>query len=90
MRCLQEDDADDVLEGGSPLSGASWLGGSGRHEGATPEGGSPQAGGLSHVGSFGALLAISPLDFFKSVSDGETTLLLDRHSHAAGGALLGF
>lgn len=74
-----------MLEGGSPLNGGSPWGGSGRHEADTPEGGSPQAGRLSHVGSFGALLAISPLDFFKSVSDGETTLLLDRHSHAAGG-----
>jgi hypothetical protein len=82
---LQEDDAEDLLEGGSPLSGGSPWGGSGRHEADAPEGGSPQAGRLSHVGSFGALLAISPLDFFKSVSDGETTLLLDRHSHAAGG-----
>lgn len=28
-------------------------------------------------GSVAALLALSPLDFFKSVSDGESTLLLD-------------
>ena len=93
-RCFALDQGDDAeLEGGSPVSGGSRWGGSGRHEadtleGGSPQGGSPQGGGLSHVGSFGALLAISPLDFFKSVSDGETTLLLDRHSHPAGGTLL--
>lgn len=31
-----------------------------------------------------AMLALSPLDFFKSVSDGESTLLLDGHTFEAG------
>ena len=33
-----------------------------------------------------AILAHSPLDFFKSVSDGETTLLLDSRTFAPGPA----
>lgn len=33
-----------------------------------------------------AMLALSPLDFFKSVSDGESTLLLDGHTFEKGAA----
>lgn len=76
--CIQEDDAE--LEGGSPLNAESR--GAHLHDGELPEGSVHRR--ISRVGSVGALYAISPLDFFKSVSDGDTTLLLDRHSYVGG------
>lgn len=39
---------------------------------------------MTRRNSVHALLALSPLDFFKSVSDGESTLLLDGHTFDAG------
>lgn len=42
---------------------------------------------LAREGSLQALLALSPLDFFKSVSDGDSTLLLGKHAFQACAAL---
>lgn len=74
-------EGDEGLEGGSPHSQAvSGIGG--QASGELPEGSVHRR--LRRGGSVGALYAISPLDFFKSVSDGDTTLLLDRHSYTGG------
>jgi len=63
---------------------------------ATPSGGQPaspqqppqsQPLALAREGSLQALLALSPLDFFKSVSDGDSTLLLGKNAFQACAAL---
>ena len=88
---LQPDEAPEIAAEFAEAFAGSQPGGRSSEEGAAAtasaaggaeDGWPPQR--LRRQASLKAILALSPLDFFKSVSDGDTTLLLDKHTFTGG------